>query len=196
MTNSQPPSSDPARLQQVLDNYATLCAWCDGFFAGVHKAQKQHMQCGPGCATCCTLTTVTALEAHAIREYLEQHPDVPERIAACPPGTRAGAPAIDREMCPLLLHRECSIYPARPVICRTHGLPVRHRGVGIMPSCPMNFMERDPDTLDSSMVLDADRITDNLARLNLAYCRLTGQERLADKRVALSDLLTPAREID
>ncbi len=192
----QPPSPQPRdaeRLQKVLDAYATLCRWCDGFFAKVHKAQKQNMQCGPGCATCCTLTTVTALEAHVVREYLSDHPEVVERIGQCPPGTRAGAPAIDSEMCPLLLHRECSIYPARPVICRTHGVPVRHRGAGIMPSCPMNFMARDIDTLDGSLVLDADRITGNLARLNLAYCRLTGQVHSSEERVKLADILGGAQ---
>jgi Fe-S-cluster containining protein len=92
-------------------------------------------------------------------------------------------------MCPLLLHRECSVYPVRPIICRTHGVPVRHRGVGVMPSCTMNFMDRDVDTLDDALVLDADRITENLMRLNLVYCRITGSDVSADQRIALTALL-------
>lgn len=185
--NTSPDTS--TRLAQVLSRHRELCDWCDSFFAAALRANRRDMQCGPGCATCCTLTTVTPLEAHAVGLYLSEHPGQADAIRQCPPGTRAGAPALDHEMCPLLLHRQCAVYPARPIICRTHGLAVRYAGTGPMHSCPMNFRERDPETLDPSHVLDSDRVTENLMRLNLAFCRLTGRDNDAGQRVLLSSVL-------
>lgn len=180
------------RLSQVLSRYRELCAWCDELFAAALTANRAHMVCAPGCAMCCTLTTVTPLEAHAVSAYLRENPGQAEAIRQCLPGTRAGAPALDHEMCPLLLHRQCAVYPARPIICRTHGLAVRYTGTGALHSCPMNFRERDPGTLAPEYVLDSDRITENLMRLNLAFCRITGRDRDAGQRVALASVLQGA----
>lgn len=181
-----------SKLAELHATYETLRTWCDNYFAAAYKTLKRHMKCGRGCGTCCALNSASPLEAQYLREFLSEHPEIVESLLACPPGTRAGAPALDREMCPFLLHRECSVYPARPVICRTHGLAVRHRGTGIMASCAYNFMDRDVDQLEESQILDADRVTENLMRLNLAYCRLTDQESKAGTRVMFADILAEA----
>jgi len=168
------------KLAQILENYRTLCRYCDDFFAAARRRFGSQMKCSAGCSDCCTLGTVTAIEAHAISEY----------VAGLDTGDRRrlaeGLPTAQK--CPLLRGGECSVYPARPVICRTHGLAVRYRRNGVMASCIVNFAGRDLDALEPQAVLDMDRVNDNLLRLNLAFCRLRGIEERAGARVSLAQL--------
>jgi hypothetical protein len=69
----------------------------------------------------------------------------------------------------------CAIYPHRPLVCRTQGLPLRYPE-GVIPAlavlargrdggdpitwCPLNFREHPPDAGD---VLDAERVDAMLA---------------------------------
>ena len=68
----------------------------------------------------------------------------------------------------------CLVYAARPIVCRSHGAPIRLRSEGSLPvvvSCVDNFTERgaaaaDPDcvmdqTTLSAMVLAVDRDAGN-----------------------------------
>jgi hypothetical protein len=169
------------RIGDVLARYRELCAWCDAFYTAVYRRQKARMKCRQGCGMCCILRNASPIEAAVIRDYLA--------------GDGRDVPALARnrsdpkEMCPLLVSDECSIYPARPIICRTHGLPMRYRRTGVMQSCIENFRDIDTDGLDPGLVLDMDKVTQNLMRLNLAYCRIVGLEGTAGERVSLASLI-------
>jgi hypothetical protein len=90
----------------------------------------------------------------------------------------------------------CRIYGRRPVICRTHGLALR-RAPGAAPHyCGSNFTDGAPREEE---ILDETRITENLMRLNLAFCTLLGDRDLAGCRFALADVKAgrlPAALID
>ena len=87
--------------------------------------------CRAGCSTCCAQHIVTnRLEVHAIGQYIRRR-FTPQRIEVLrlrvlewnrwEEAGRKGAvqSAADRR-CPLLEDFECSIYPVRPLICRSH----------------------------------------------------------------------------
>ncbi|HEU4734119.1 MAG TPA: YkgJ family cysteine cluster protein [Kofleriaceae bacterium] len=98
------------------------------------------MQCGTGCSDCCHVRlTITGVEAEAIRVYAAGLPGParrnlaefgpPDRCAALDPGGR------------------CKIYDARPLVCRSHGVPIR-LGRGSLPvvqACHRNFQRTAPD---------------------------------------------------
>jgi hypothetical protein len=92
----------------------------------------------------------------------------------------------------------CDIYEARPLVCRTQGLPLGYPE-GIVPvetvrfraraldviCCPLNFTEDEPDERD---VLDASRVDTMLALV----ARLEGDDG-AEGRITLRALASGTR---
>lgn len=100
----------------------------------------------------------------------------------------------------------CAIYAARPLVCRTQGLPLRYPD-GVIPKeavmaqgktkpgaadgiiwCPLNFTASPPRGPD---VLDAGRVDEILALVNRRHAERTGEDPLS--RHALVDLARLAR---
>jgi hypothetical protein len=77
------------------------------------------MQCAAGCSDCCrTRFSVTLIEAIHIAEWL----------AASSPDARAAMTHRSEhgEACAALEpDGRCAIYPVRPLVCRSHGIPIR-----------------------------------------------------------------------
>ena len=73
-------------------------------------------------------------------------------------------------VCPLLENDRCTIYTARPIICRSHGLPIQYideSGNNQQDVCPLNFAGQVPlHTLPNSDLLDIDRLNQMLAIVN------------------------------
>lgn len=163
--------------ERLIVQYETLCRYCDDVFADTVAALGQWMRCAKGCASCCVLETVNPLEAAILRSHIQQHgiivADLPQQTGACV----------------FLHHDACAVYAARPIICRTHGLPLAYPEQETIEVCPLNFTDFDLGTLDPASFLDAERITDNLMRLNLAFCMLTNQPDRADERIPLQRLV-------
>lgn len=138
-----------------MSRLAELTAKIDAFFARVEARHGSDMQCATGCSDCChARLTITAVEADAIRAYVERvrpplvpNPD-PARCAALDAAGR------------------CQIYEARPVVCRSHGVPIRMRvdSLPVIQSCFRNFQHTEPaadcvldQTTLSALVLAVDR---------------------------------------
>jgi hypothetical protein len=77
------------------------------------KLHGSRLACGPGCTDCCVdELTVFQVEADPI---LRHHAQLLAEAAPHPPGA-----------CAFLDHDgACRIYPHRPYVCRTQGLPLR-----------------------------------------------------------------------
>lgn len=140
--------------------------------------------CTAGCAACCHARfSVFAVEAAAIRQALArlaaEAPDLRARVRR-----QADDPA-HQDRCALLVDDRCSIYAERPVICRSHGLPVLTEGH--VDHCPLNFTEHAPP---SASVLRLDAVNQPLA----VIATLWDQERSPSDppstvgRVDLADL--------
>lgn len=82
----------------------------------------------------------------------------------------------------------CAIYPARPIICRTQGLPMGFSESSSIDVCPLNFTGTPVSSIDKKYVLDAGKIAENLMRLNLAYCMAKGEMNKAGDRINLAEL--------
>jgi hypothetical protein len=173
-----------------LARYRELVAKVDAFFARVAGRHGQAMQCRAGCAACCLPgLSVTDVEADAIREGLGAMPEVERaRIRARAlqkkdHGEGAACPALDEE-------GRCSIYAVRPLVCRSHGLPIRlpgPRGLPMIDACPKNFTEGGPGALEADCVLDQTTLSTLLLAVDRAHAAEVG--RAAGERVDLAGLL-------
>ena len=158
--------TEQSSLTTLITQYQTLCRYCDEVFAMTLQAFRSHIRCAQGCASCCILETVVPFEAFVITSYLET-------AASHPSATRFHRPPQTQTRCVFLHEDTCVIYPVRPLICRTHGLPIRYPDRQAIDACPLNFADLDLTTIDPQFVFDTERITQNLMRLNLAFCLIT-----------------------
>jgi hypothetical protein len=142
-----------------VSRLSELHAKVDGFFARVAARHGDDMQCTTGCSDCCHVRlTVTAVEAAAIRALVETWP-ADRRRALADTGPATHCAALDSP-------GRCRIYEARPIVCRSHGAPIRMRrdSLPVIESCFRNFTRTEPapdcvldqETL-SALVLAVDR---------------------------------------
>jgi uncharacterized protein len=140
----------------------------DAFFARVAERHGIDMQCGTGCSDCCHVQlTITGVEAAAIRALVagwpaEQRqslatsgPTDPDRCAALDPAGR------------------CKIYEARPLVCRSHGVPIRMRqgSLPVVQACHRNFTRTTPDP---DCILDQATLSATLYAVDAAEARAAG----------------------
>jgi hypothetical protein len=170
-------------ITQIIARYQELCAWCDRLFDAVIQRFPQDMACSRGCHQCCVLGSVTALEALVMARALAGSP------RARPAKKKHAASRSDG--CPLLEKGLCRIYGDRPVICRTHGLPILDTtdSPPTVNCCPLNFRQTEIALIDKSHMVDQELISMNLMKLNLAFALTLGDRQLADIRVPIADIL-------
>jgi hypothetical protein len=179
-----------------LEEYRALLAKVDGFFARVHGRYGAQMKCAEGCSECCGVQlTLSPVEAEALREHLATLPEsVRARLAA-----RAVALEHAAGPCPALdANGRCDVYEARPLICRTHGVPMRTPRAASLPVlderdglavCHLNFEGMPLDEVDADCVLALESIDALLGVVN-ARAVGEGEERLA--RIPIGDVLFSA----
>lgn len=168
-----------ARVEDRIQRWRQVAQRADAFFADVARLHGDQMACKPGCTECChPALSVVRVEALAILLALSRLTEAeraPLREAAADAG---------RARCPLLAPDErCAVYPLRPLICRTHGLPVlEDEGVSL---CPLNFRDGIPEdaVLDGSVLAAQLGVVDALCgggpRVLLADLLLEGAAALA-----------------
>jgi len=157
--------------------YQALTKKVDDFFARTWERHAEQMACQSGCHDCCLVhLSVTPVEAELIRSLLPQLPRaIQSELLA-----RAHNPLPDRCVC-LDAKGRCSIYAARPLVCRSHGAPIRlpssassssesQRGAGpslpVVTACHRNFTEHGPQAADSDCILDQETLSALLLAVN------------------------------
>ncbi|PTL80707.1 YkgJ family cysteine cluster protein [Vitiosangium sp. GDMCC 1.1324] len=178
---------DKGAARDVRERYRELAAKVDTFFTRVQSRHGSAMQCKAGCTACCHVRlSVTALEASVIREGLAGLPEE-ERVRLAH-RAKQGAPGA----CPALeADGRCAIYTWRPLVCRSHGVPIRHRepdGETSVSACEKNFEAGAglPD-VSPDCVLDQTTLSTVLGALDAAYADARGARR--GERIRLDTLL-------
>jgi hypothetical protein len=151
-----------------MEKYRELVGKIDGFFDRVMARHGAEMQCAAGCSACChQRLTVTAVEAAAIEAWAARR--APEERAAI----AAAAAAAGEDVCSALDEDgRCRIYDARPLVCRSHGVPVRlkrERSLPVIQSCELNFVARGPAAADADCVLDQELVSTMLGLIDREY---------------------------
>ena len=148
-----------------LDNYHQLVHRVDELCRGILELLGDRITCKPGCSSCCTSISIFPVEAAALRAALEALPE--EQQAAIRDHVARHAAG---ERCPVLNKHHCMLYDARPVICRTHGLPIifSEEGQRRVDCCPLNLTDTD-EPLSGAAVVDLDRLNALLVAVNALF---------------------------
>ena len=172
-----------------LQNYRTLVERLDALGQRIEAEFRAQIACRRGCDACCRHLSLFWVEGVALAQALDaQAESAADRIRE-----RARRATTDGP-CPLLEAGACLLYAARPIICRTHGLPIL-AGEGEarrIDYCPENF--RTIDTLPAGAVIDLDRLNTTLAAINSLFVsevfhgQAPGQERLTIAEALLLEL--------
>ena len=171
-------------MSNLLDNYRRLVDRIDALCGAIQASLGEQIICSEGCSSCCTAITLFPVEAAALRAALDEMPEQEaEEILR-----HVSEPA-SSERCPLLSHHRCLLYRARPIICRTHGLPIIYTEDNLHKSdcCPLNLNEAE--SISGASVIDLDKLNPLLVAVNSLYLSRTEIEETAE-RLTIVEALT------
>ncbi len=170
-------------MPDILDNYKQLISRVDALCSAIAALLGDQITCSAGCSSCCTSITIFPVEAAAMWESLKNLPEFQADEIL-----RHVAEHAEGERCPLLLHNHCLLYKARPIICRTHGLPIIYSVDGARSSdcCPHNLTETE--TVSGPNVVDLDKLNSLLVAVNSLYLSQT-ENTEPDVRVTIAQAL-------
>lgn len=154
-----------------MSRYPELATKVDAFFTRVVTRHAADMQCNTGCSHCCHVRlSITRVEADAIRDAIATWPA--PRVAALVENLRVAPPDRCAALDP---GGRCLVYEVRPIVCRSHGAPIRLRDARSLPvvqSCPDNFTARGPAAADPDCIIDQE----TLSAMTLAVDRDAGSD--------------------
>jgi Fe-S-cluster containining protein len=165
---------------ELLKNYNDLVHRVDSLCGKILLTCGDSITCRKGCDECCRHFSVFWVEAVNLARGAGELPK--EQLAFL--RNRAES-LVGHDVCPLLYDGSCILYAHRPIICRTHGLPIIIRqGAAVQVDyCPRNF--QNVSTLPGNAIVDLDRLNETLAAINLLFV-----SRYFDRKAPSTDRLT------
>ncbi|RXQ95943.1 hypothetical protein EO244_06475 [Ancylomarina salipaludis] len=121
---------------QEINKYLQLRTEISELSDKLGALHKNEMACKKGCSSCCMNFQVLPVEYFSILKELKKNP--PQQFNELD---------AEHDDCCFLIKDMCQVYGARPIICRTHGLPLLFMNEGgdawELSACPLNFTEFD-----------------------------------------------------
>ena len=124
-----------------FDDYRLLLAKASAKFSEIQMRHAGEMNCGRGCHLgCAPGLSVFAVERANMLEHIHATPGLSEKLTEL-----ECTNPYQGERCSFLNEvGECTVYEARPLICRTHGAPIFYRDEtdadsGEIDACRLNF---------------------------------------------------------
>ena len=173
------------RQADIFRNYRDLREKVDRICREIEAEFGPHLACHDGCDGCCRHLSLFPIEAAALAAALDSLPGKEaERIRDRARGASSGS------SCPLLEDGHCLLYSARPIICRTHGLPLitLQKGIRSIDFCPLNF--RGISSLPGKAVIDLDRLNTTLAAINALFVAERHGIAPPKERITIAEALT------
>ncbi len=168
----------------TLNNYKALREEIDASTFKLWNEHSSNMACKKGCDKCCLNFDVFPIEFDYIKQQLEAlYPDVLSQSAPNEMG----------EKCFFLKDHQCSIYEARPIICRTHGYPLLYMNEEgdqwELSHCELNFTDVDEDYFHEENCYAQDTFNSRLFMMNKEYIKTAHADKGEFDLIPLVDLL-------
>jgi len=152
------------KAAENLNNYYQLVAKVDALCTEIMTNCAESISCRKGCDACCRQFSIFWVEAINLATVVA---NLPQKQAAFL--RSKAADLADLDVCPLLEDGTCALYAARPIICRTHGLPIltSTETAPVIDFCPQNFTEQE--TIPGNLIIDLDQLNKTLAAINALF---------------------------
>jgi uncharacterized protein len=171
--------------EEIFHNYQKLLKKVDEFSSRIIQRYGKNINCGYGCSDCCQQNlNLLPLEYLFIQKGFSLLPEPMRKIVH----NRSAQGLGDYTPCLLLNHEACVLYERRPIICRTHGLPlfITEGDKERRDCCPKNFTSYCLELLPQTDFIHLERLNTILITINRVFASLTGIE--AGIRLALNKL--------
>ena len=173
-----PPDENLLNYRSLLSRVDQLCGEITGRFA-------EQVTCRAGCSGCCRHLSLFSVEAANLSKAVNALPDEVRLLLA----GRIEWP--ENGPCPLLLEGLCLVYRDRPVICRTHGLPLlmEVEGARRIDCCPENF--KGTGSLPGGAVINLETLNSTLVAINALFVAEANDENFhKDERFTIADIIS------
>lgn len=139
--------------------YLKLRNSIDELSGKLHGLHKNHMQCKKGCDLCCMDYEIFPIEFEHIQKSIKNKEI---NISDSKDGS-----------CIFLKDHACQIYEHRPIICRTHGLPLlfMNDDQWELSACELNFTEFEDDGFSEENTFLQDKFNSQLFMLNKSFLK-------------------------
>lgn len=156
-------------MQNITKAYNHLVTEVEEEIRRLRGYYEDTLQCRPSCDGCCMSFTLFPIEAEIIRLAYEKLNAEEKSIAEQQAGKQ-------NDQCPFLIRSKCCIYPSRPLICRTHGLPIAYideeNETIEVSACQVNFP--DDMSFEREGLLFMDPFNAKLAEINQEFASIRG----------------------
>lgn len=146
--------------QTILDKYKQLRDDIDGQCEKLEKEHASHLKCKSGCDLCCMNYNIFPIEfKYILNELKRQQFKMSSKSDA----------KKNRQDCVFLVDHKCSIYNVRPIICRTHGLPLlytNNEDEWELSTCELNFQDFEFEQFSEKNTFPQDKFNSKLFLLN------------------------------
>lgn len=149
--------------KKYYQKYFKLRKNIDSATAKLAKKHHKHMECKAGCDLCCMDYGILPVEFFSIVEELRANNF---DKAELPPKPE------NNDSCVFLKNHVCTIYQSRPVICRTHGLPLlftNDEGEWQLSACELNFTQFNFEKFTTENTYPQDKYNSELFLLNREF---------------------------
>jgi len=168
--------SNLMRTTEVLKEYFSFRDELDALCAELNNLHDKHLNCRKGCDMCCENFGVLPVEYEAMKQQAAEK-------------LKLGKKPDNPSDCPFLIDHSCVIYNARPVICRTQGLPLLFMGDEDweLSACELNFTQFNFENFDQENTFPMDRYNSRLFMINKKFLETaSGQKYKENELIPLS----------
>lgn len=181
-------------VDAILEDYREFLSDVSEESDRLTEIYKEYMVCRKGCSQCCTNLTLLPLEWYALDKVVKDGNLHPHKFES-------------DERCTMLDNDACIVYSFRPLICRTHGLPLLYlteeyndAGIRIKTEepdwqiswCDLNFTEVSEETMedifDPEDVLNMEEWNLILGKLNREFLKTPEGKTLGKSRIPISEI--------
>ncbi|NOR73881.1 MAG: hypothetical protein GQ525_01850 [Draconibacterium sp.] len=147
---------------KFFERYILLRDEIDNKSMKIETEHTKQMECKKGCDMCCMDYKILPIEYHFIINDLKIKKIVPEISALTK----------EEGGCIFLINHACTIYNQRPVICRTHGLPLLFMNGNSeweLSACDLNFKNYNFEDFTLDNTFPQDKYNSKLFMLNKEF---------------------------